>query len=54
MVLGPDGQAVLRAGETRAAAFPRSANKPMQTVGMLRAGLDLDGKLLALDRKSVV
>ncbi|HXZ76633.1 MAG TPA: asparaginase [Streptosporangiaceae bacterium] len=48
VVLGPDGQAVLRAGETRAAAFPRSANKPMQATGMLRAGLDLDGKLLAL------
>ena len=28
--------------------FPRSANKPMQAAGMLRAGLDLDGKLLAL------
>jgi len=48
VVLGPDGQAVLRAGETAAAAFPRSANKPMQAVGMVRAGLDLDGKLLAL------
>ena len=48
VVLGPDGRAVLRAGETTAAAFPRSANKPMQAVGMLRAGLDLEGKLLAL------
>ena len=48
VVLGPDGQAVLRAGETTAAASPRSANKPLQAVGMLRAGLDLDGKLLAL------
>jgi L-asparaginase II len=48
VVLGPDGRAVLRAGETAAAAFPRSANKPMQAVGMLSAGLDLEGKLLAL------
>jgi len=48
VVLGPDGRAVLRAGETTAAAFPRSANKPMQAAGMLRAGLDLEGKLLAL------
>jgi len=48
VVLGPDGRAVLRAGETTAAAFPRSANKPMQAVGMLSAGLDLEGKLLAL------
>jgi L-asparaginase II len=28
--------------------FPRSANKPMQALGMLRAGLDLPGDLLAL------
>ena len=28
--------------------FPRSANKPMQAAGMLRCGLDLDGRLLAL------
>jgi L-asparaginase II len=28
--------------------FPRSSNKPMQAVGMLEAGLDLDGELLAL------
>jgi L-asparaginase II len=28
--------------------YPRSANKPLQAVGMLRAGLDLDGELLAL------
>jgi L-asparaginase II len=48
VVLGPDDGAVLRAGETRAAAFPRSANKPMQAAGMLSAGLDLEGKLLAL------
>jgi L-asparaginase II len=48
VVLGPDGRPVLRAGETTAAAFPRSANKPMQAAGMMRAGLDLDGKLLAL------
>ena len=28
--------------------FPRSANKPIQALGMLRAGLPLDGKLLAI------
>lgn len=48
VVLGADGEPVLRVGETAAAASPRSANKPLQAVGMLRAGLDLDGKLLAL------
>ncbi len=28
--------------------FPRSANKPIQALGMLRAGLPLDGELLAI------
>ena len=28
--------------------FPRSANKPLQATAMLRAGLELDGELLAL------
>ena len=28
--------------------FPRSANKPIQALGMLRSGLPLDGRLLAL------
>ena len=28
--------------------YPRSASKPLQAVGMLRAGLDLEGELLAL------
>ena len=28
--------------------FPRSSNKPMQAVGMLKSGLDLDGELLAI------
>jgi L-asparaginase II len=28
--------------------FPRSANKPLQAVAMLRSGLELDGRLLAL------
>ncbi len=48
VVLGSGGHPVLRAGETTAAAFPRSASKPMQAAGMLGCGLDLDGKLLAL------
>jgi L-asparaginase II len=48
VVLGPDGGPGLRLGEVTAPAFPRSANKPMQAAGMLHAGLELDGKLLAL------
>ncbi|WP_347943189.1 asparaginase [Sphaerisporangium sp. TRM90804] len=35
-------------GDVAAAASPRSSMKPLQALGMLRAGLDLDGELLAL------
>jgi L-asparaginase II len=49
VVLGPDGQEVLfSAGETAAAVFPRSANKPVQAAAMRSLGLELDGELLAL------
>jgi L-asparaginase II len=48
VVLGPDGRPVLQAGDVTGPAFPRSANKPLQAAGMLRAGLELDGRLLAL------
>ncbi|MDX3231415.1 asparaginase [Streptomyces sp. ME19-01-6] len=45
---GPDGQTVLSVGEADSPMYPRSAAKPLQALGMLRAGLDLDGELLAL------
>jgi L-asparaginase II len=48
LVLGADGRPAWSAGEVTAPMFPRSANKPLQAAGMLRCGLDLDGKLLAL------
>ncbi len=48
VALGAGGDEVLRLGEVRAAMFPRSCNKPIQAAAMLRCGLDLDGKLLAL------
>ena len=48
VALGADGSVVLRAGRPDRPVFPRSSNKPMQAVGMLEAGLDLDGELLAL------
>lgn len=35
-------------GEVDEPMFPRSSSKPLQAIGMLRAGLDLDGELLAL------
>ncbi len=47
-VTGPDGALLSSAGAEFAPMYPRSAAKPLQAVGMLRAGLDLDGALLAL------
>lgn len=35
-------------GDPGTVIFPRSSNKPLQALGMLRAGLPLDGRLLAL------
>jgi L-asparaginase II len=48
VVLAADGQVRHRAGQVDEPMFPRSSNKPMQAAGMLRCGLDADGKLLAL------
>ena len=38
----------LAVGDVTSPMFPRSSNKPLQAVAMLRAGLELDGELLAL------
>lgn len=46
--VGPDGDPVWSLGDPSTVVFPRSANKPLQAMGMLRAGLPLDGRLLAL------
>lgn len=40
VVLGPDGSVHSSAGDIESPVFPRSANKPMQTVGALRSGLE--------------
>ncbi|GAB3485739.1 asparaginase [Amycolatopsis cihanbeyliensis] len=48
VILGPDGSPLLELGEVRSPVYPRSANKPLQGLGMLRAGLDLDEADLAL------
>jgi L-asparaginase II len=47
-ITNPDGSLASSVGADFAPMYPRSANKPLQAVGMLRAGLDLDGELLAL------
>jgi L-asparaginase II len=39
VALAADGETVAAAGDVTGPIFPRSANKPMQAVGMLRAGL---------------
>ncbi len=46
--LAADGNQVIGVGGTAVPVFPRSANKPLQAVAMVRCGLDLDGELLAL------
>lgn len=48
VLVAPDGSVAARAGRVTSPILPRSSNKPIQAVGMLRAGLELDGELLAL------
>jgi L-asparaginase II len=48
LVVGADGAVIRAHGAVDALASPRSSMKPLQALGMLRAGLDLDGKALAL------
>jgi L-asparaginase II len=47
-ITNPDGSLASSVGADFAPMYPRSANKPLQAVGMLRDGLDLDDELLAL------
>ena len=47
-----DGRTLLTAGQPLAPFYPRSALKPLQAVAMVRAGLDLPDKLLALAASS--
>ena len=46
--MDPSGEVTWSLGDPGTVIFPRSANKPIQALGMLRAGLPLDGRLLAL------
>jgi L-asparaginase II len=47
-ITDPEGRLACSLGADFAPMYPRSAVKPLQAVGMLRAGLDLTGELLAL------
>ena len=46
--LDADGRQVISVGHTDVPFLPRSSNKPLQAVAMLRCGLNLDAELLAL------
>jgi L-asparaginase II len=46
--IASDGTFAFTAGNANTPVFPRSSNKPLQATAMLRAGLPLEGELLAL------
>jgi L-asparaginase II len=46
--LAANGDIAIQNGDTGTPVFPRSSNKPLQAVAMLRYGLDLTGELLSL------
>ncbi|WP_410595804.1 asparaginase [Amycolatopsis sp. lyj-23] len=48
VITGPEGAVRLALGDVVSPVYPRSSNKPLQAVGMLRAGLDFTGEDLAL------
>jgi L-asparaginase II len=48
VALDADGRVAWSVGEVHAPVLPRSCNKPVQALGMVRAGLDLPPDLLAL------
>ncbi|MFD9541380.1 asparaginase [Streptomyces sp. NPDC060022] len=48
VVLSVSGKVEFQAGDIETAFYPSSALKPVQAVGMVRAGLSLNGELLAL------
>lgn len=48
VVVDPSGRPIVEFGDVNVPILPRSCNKPLQAVGMLRCGLDVDGPLLAL------
>lgn len=47
-VTNADGTVLEAIGDARSPIFPRSSNKPIQALAMVRAGLDLPDELLAL------
>lgn len=52
VLTGPDGKVVAHKGYSKRLIYPRSAIKPLQTVAMRRAGLNLTGAELAITSAS--
>lgn len=52
VAVGPDGSVLRSWGDPRTLIFPRSSNKPAQAAAMVRAGLPLTGRHLALSAAS--
>jgi L-asparaginase II len=48
VALAPDGTPEIALGSATAPVFPRSSNKPLQALAMVRSGLRLEPELLAL------
>lgn len=48
VVTDPSGTPLVEIGDVGCPILPRSCNKPLQAIGMLRCGLKVDGPLLAL------
>lgn len=48
VVTNPDGTVLQALGDAHSPIFPRSSNKPIQALAMVRGGLDLPDELLAL------
>lgn len=48
VALAADGSVAFAVGDPELQVYPRSANKPLQAIAMVRAGLDLPDELLAL------
>lgn len=48
VITGPGGDVRMALGDVVSPVYPRSSNKPLQAIGMLRAGLGFTGESLAL------
>lgn len=48
LILGADGRTIAAVGNPGAVTFPRSAVKPIQAIGMLRAGLEIEQAAVAI------